>query len=78
MDASDKINQLKDKTVYNNIKAQLSTLQVATNCTPKNCGPNGCAYSFPDYITRFEYFSGRYDIGSSCNTCSTCVTFCFQ
>lgn len=78
MDASDRSNKVRDKTLFNNLQIQFSTLQTSTQCTPTNCGPNGCSYSFPDYTTRFKYFSGRYDIGSSCSTCSTCVTFGFQ
>lgn len=78
MDSSDIIKRLRDKTVFYNIQVQFSIAQAAKNCVPTNCGPNGCSYSFPDYETRLEYFSGRYDIGSSCSTCSTCTTFSFQ
>lgn len=78
MDASDIIKRLKEKTIYYNIQAQFSTAQAANRCIPANCGPNNCYYQFSNYQTRQDYFSGRYDVGSSCSTCSTCTTFSFQ
>lgn len=79
MDASEIIKRLKEKTIFYNIQAQLSTAQAAKNCNPKFCGgSNNCSYSFSNYETRQDYFNGRYDVGSDCSKCSTCTTFCYQ
>ena len=77
MDASDIINKLREKTVFYNLQTMFSTNQAA--CNPLQCGSsNNCSYRFTDYDTRLDYFNGRYGVGSSCSTTSTCVTFCFQ
>lgn len=79
MDASDIIKALRDKTVYCNIKAQLSIAQARTGAQPEKCGPNNSTiYNFTSYETRNEYFSGRADYGQENPTASTCTTFCFQ
>lgn len=79
MDASELIKRLKEKTIFYNIQAQFSTAQASKNCKPKDCGPsNNCFYNFSNYEVRNDYFNGRYEVGSACSTCSTCVSFCFQ
>jgi hypothetical protein len=83
MDASDLIKKLKEKTVFNNIQAQLSIAKAIKTppCNPKLCGSsNNCSYNFNTFEIRQEYFSGRYNLGSVCNfsTCSTCTTFGYQ
>ena len=79
MDASDLIKQLRDKTVYANIKATLSTAQARTGAQPQNCGPNNSTfYQFTTYEQKYEYFAGRYECGNECASCSTCTKYCLQ
>ena len=79
MDESEIIKRLKEKTIFYNIQAQLSTAQAAKNCNPKFCGAsNNCSYSFSNYEVRQDYFNGRYDVGSDCSNCSTCTKICYQ
>ncbi len=79
MDASDIIKSLRNKTIYNNIKTQLSTAQFRTGAQPQKCGPNNSTfYNFTSYEGRTDYFMGRADYGNEYPTQSTCTTFCFQ
>ena len=78
MDASDIIKRLREKTVFYDIQVRFSIAQAANGVNPLSCNSSNIAYSFPNYETRLDYFSGRYDIGSACSTCSTCQTFGFQ
>lgn len=82
MDGSDLIKQLRDKTVYYNIRTALSTQQSRTGALPQNCGPNNSTfYQFTTFEEKYQYFNGRYNSGTdcaACGTCSTCTTYCLQ
>jgi hypothetical protein len=81
MDSSDVIKALRDKTVYYNLQAKLSTQQSRTGAQPQQCGPNNStSYVFQSFEQRDSYFAGRYDYAqdNTCATCSTCINFCYQ
>jgi hypothetical protein len=73
MDASDIINRKKEKTIYLNISALLSTTQVGS--TPGKGGlASNTVYNFPSYDLRQDYFVGRYEaalVSTPGVTCST-------
>jgi hypothetical protein len=58
MDSSDIIKQLRDKTVFYNLQAEVSTAKVFTS---------NKSYTFPDYETKKEYFNGLY-LSTPCTT----------
>ena len=51
MDSSEIIKQLRDKTIFYSLQAQVSTAKVVTSDK---------SYTFPDYETKTEYFNGQY------------------
>ena len=77
MDASDIIKRNKDKTVYSNISAYLSTSQ--TGSTPGVGGlKSNTAYSFSNYEIRQDYFEGRYNLHLASSINVSCATLSYQ